>query len=462
MLYSPLAEADPEVARLIKRETWRQFSGLELIASENLTSASVMEASGSILTNKYSEGLPGARYYGGNEVIDEVENLCRQRALEAFDLDPAQWGVNVQPYSGSPANLGAFTALLNPQDRFMGLGLSHGGHLTHGHYTAKKNISASSIYFQSYPYAVNGETGLVDYDALAETAATFKPKMIVCGGSAYPAEWEYERLADIAQNAAGGAYLLADIAHISGLVAAGVQRSPFDTCDVVTTTTHKTLRGPRAGLIFFRKDRYEGSLEDRVNAAVFPGLQGGPHNHAIGAIAVALKQVASPEFKRYAEQTVANAQALGAQLGGKYGHKLQTGGTTNHLLLWDLRPLGLTGSKVEKLADLAHITLNKNAVSGDTSAVAPRGVRIGTPALTSRNMVEKDMHQVGDYLHELVTIAQALQDEAGSKLLKAFWKQASQGDSPARQRLLQLAQEVQNFATQFPLPGVKPEDIVKP
>lgn len=457
VLYAPLAEADPEVASLIQHETYRQFRGLELIASENLTSASVMEATGSILTNKYSEGLPGARYYGGNEVIDQLENLCRRRALDAFHLDPAVWGVNVQPYSGSPANFAAFTALLNPQDRFMGLGLSHGGHLTHGHYTATKNISASSTYFQSYPYAVSQDTGLVDYSALAETAKTYKPKLIVCGGSAYPAEWEYERLAQIAKDA-GNAYLLADIAHISGLVAAGAQRSPFEVCDVVTTTTHKTLRGPRAGLIFFRKDR-DSTLEDRVNAAVFPGLQGGPHNHAIGGIAVALKQVASPEFKAYAQQTIRNAQALGARL-TEHGHKLQTGGTTNHLLLWDLRTLGLTGSKVEKLADLAHITLNKNAVSGDTSAVAPRGVRIGTPALTSRNMLEGDMDTVADFLHELVTIAQALQAESGSKLLKAFWKQATEGDSPARQQLLDLAQRVEAFATQFPLPGVK--HVAKP
>lgn len=460
-LYEPLAQADPEVEAIVQKETWRQFSGLELIASENLTSLAVMQANGSILTNKYSEGLPGARYYGGNEYIDQLENLCRKRALTAFDLDSNEWGVNVQPYSGSTANFATFTALLDPQDRIMGLGLPDGGHLTHGYYTAKKKISASSIYFQSFPYQVDPQTGYIDYDRLATNAGLFKPRMIICGGSAYPREWDYKRLSEIAK--ANGALLMADIAHISGLVASKVQNNPFEYCDIVTTTTHKTLRGPRAGMIFFKKNDKE--VEGKINAAVFPACQGGPHNNTIAAIAVALKQVATPEFKAYATQVIKNSQALGKKL-FSYGYRLQTDGSENHLVLWDLRPLGLTGSKIEKICDLAHITLNKNAVSGDTSAMVPGGVRIGTSALTSRNMVESDMEKVGEFLHRAVEIAAVLQNEAGSKLLKDFVAKATTGEGEGRKLIEALSEDVQKFATTFPLPGIpdvksiqKPADL---
>ena len=306
-----------------------------------------MEANGSPLTNKYSEGLPGARYYGGNEFIDQVENLCRQRALQAFRLNQEEWGVNVQSYSGSTANFSALTALIQPHDRLMGLDLPSGGHLTHGWQTSKRKISSSSIYFESMPYQVNPETGLIDYDRLEENASLYRPKLIICGASAYARDWDYARLRKIADQ--HGAYLMADIAHIGGLVAGQEANNPFELCDVVTTTTHKTLRGPRAGLIFFRKKKDE--LENRINNAVFPSCQGGPHNNTIAAIAVALKQVASPEFKQYAKQVRANARALGEALIG-YGYKLVTGGTDNHLILWDLRPLKLTGSKVEKICDM--------------------------------------------------------------------------------------------------------------
>lgn len=415
-----------------------------------------MQANGSILTNKYSEGLPGARYYGGNEYIDELEKLTQKRALEAFDLDPKVWGVNVQPYSGSTANFAAFTALIQPQDRIMGLGLPDGGHLTHGYYTAKKNITASSIYFQSFPYQVNRETGLLDYERLKENANLYKPRLLVCGGSAYPRDWDYKLLREIADSQ--GAYLLSDMAHISGLVAAKEQNSPFEYCDVVTSTTHKTLRGPRAGLIFFRKDRDD--LEARVNGAVFPACQGGPHNNTIAGVAVALKQVADPAFKQYAQAVRANTKALSDKL-FSYGYRLQTDGSDNHLILWDLRPVGLTGSKVEKLCDLVHITLNKNAVAGDTSAVAPGGVRIGSNALTSRSMNEKDMEQVAEFLHRVVQIAGVLQKEAGSKLLKDFMAKATEGDGEGRKQLQQLAKEVHAFATKFPLPGVPDSSVIK-
>ncbi|KAI0313165.1 glycine hydroxymethyltransferase [Amylostereum chailletii] len=413
-----------------------------------------MEANGSILTNKYSEGLPNARYYGGNEWIDELEILCRKRALEAFHLDPAQWGVNVQPYSGSTANFAALTALLQPQDRLMGLGLPDGGHLTHGYYTAKKKMTASSIYFQSFPYALDPSTQLIDYEGLAKQARIFKPRLIICGASAYPRDWDYASLRKTADE--NDAYLMADIAHTSGLVAAQELADPFQYCDVVTTTTHKTLRGPRAGLVFFRKDGAKHQdLEKRVNDAVFPACQGGPHNNTIAGIATALLQATQPTWKAYAQQVVKNARALSDEL-VKNGYKLQTGGTDNHLVLWDLRPLGLTGSKVEKVGDLLGITINKNAVSGDKSAQVPGGIRLGTSALTSRNMTEDDLRTVGSFLHRAVQLSLLLQKEAGSKLLKDFVRVATtpeEGKVGASQ-VRTLAKEVREFARQFPLPGV--------
>ncbi|CAG8533095.1 1786_t:CDS:2 [Paraglomus brasilianum] len=448
-LNTPLQEDDKEIYDLIQKEKYRQYSGLELIASENFTSLSVMEANGSPLTNKYSEGLPGARYYGGNEYIDQIENLCRKRALEAFSLNPSEWGVNVQPYSGSTANFATLTALLQPQDRLMGLDLPSGGHLTHGWQTAKRKVSSSSIYFQSMPYRVNGDTGIIDYDKLEENAQLFRPKLIICGASAYARDWDYARLRRIADQ--HGAYLMADIAHISGLVASAEANNPFTFCDVVTTTTHKTLRGPRAGLVFFRKNKDE--LETRVNGAVFPSCQGGPHNNTIAAIAVALKQVAAPEFKQYAKQVRANAKALGEALTG-YGYKLVTGGTDNHLVLWDLRPLDLTGNKLEKICDMANITINKNSIHGDISMLSPGGARLGTPALTSRSFKEQDFIKVAEFLHRAVQISVAVQEKAGNNTMKDFVAALQDNnDIPA------LKKEVEDFATSFPMPGFDPSTI---
>ncbi|KAF9198935.1 Serine hydroxymethyltransferase, cytosolic [Haplosporangium sp. Z 27] len=453
---TPLQQEDPEIYELIQKEKYRQYSGLELIASENFTSQAVMEANGSALTNKYSEGLPGARYYGGNEYIDLVENLCRKRALEAFDLSPEEWGVNVQPYSGSTANFAALTAMIQPQDRIMGLDLPSGGHLTHGYQTAKKKISATSIYFQSMPYQVDSVTGLIDLDRLEENAKLFRPKVLICGASAYPREWDYARFRKIADQ--HGAYLMSDMAHISGLVAGKEAESPFKYCDVVTTTTHKTLRGPRAGLIFFRKNKdakvEKGEdLESRVNQAVFPSIQGGPHNNTIAGIAVALKQAASPEFKLYAKQVIANSRALAATL-LKHGYKIVTDGSDNHLILWDLRPNKLTGSKVERICDMVSITLNKNSVCGDVSAVTPGGVRVGTSALTSRSFKEDDFVKVGEFLHRTVQIALAVQAKAGSKLLKDFVAGLENNEEIA-----QLRKEVEAFATSFPFPGFDVKDL---
>ncbi|KAJ7192016.1 serine hydroxymethyltransferase-domain-containing protein [Mycena pura] len=461
-LYESLSQLDPEVKNLIDKETWRQFTGLELIASENLTSIATMEANGSFLTNKYSEGLPGARYYGGNEYIDELEILCRKRALQAFNLDPAKWGVNVQPYGGTTANFAALTALLQPQDRLMGLGLSDGGHLSHGYYTAKKNMTASSIYFQSMPYSITPDSNLIDYNALASQAKLFRPKLIICGASAYPRDWDYATLKKIAEKE--GAWLMADIAHTSGLVAAEMLNSPFSYSDIVTTTTNKTLRGPRAGLIFFRKDLENAKdLEKRVNDAVFPACQGGPHNHTIAAIATALLQVSQPSYREYAKQVIANARTLADTL-VSHGYKLQTGGTDNHIVLWDLRPLGLTGTKVDKVCDLMGITINKNAVSGDASAQVPGGIRLGTSAITSRDMLQADVKIIAEFLHRAVQLSLLLQKEAGTKMLKDFVRVATVAEEGKTgfAMVRELREEVRAFAMKWPLPGVDVSTLSKP
>ena len=403
-----LEEHDPVLNNLIKKETDRQFLGMELIASENFTPQYVLDCLGSVLTNKYSEGQPGARYYGGNEVIDQIENLCKERALLAFNLNKDNWGVNVQPYSGSVANLAVYNALLQPHDRIMGLSLASGGHLTHGHYTHKKRISITSVFYESFPYHIK-EDGYIDYDGLEKTTLEYKPKMIICGASAYPRDFDYQRFRKIADSV--GAYLMCDMAHISGLVATGQMKSPFEYCDVVTSTTHKTLGGPRSGMIFYRNN-----LKENIDFSVFPAIQGGPHDHQIGALAAQLKMVSEERFKNYIISVRDNARVLAKAL-MNMNYNVSSNGTDNHIVLVNLRSTGVSGSKVEKICELVDISLNKNSVFGDKSPATPGGIRIGTAALTTRGFKEKDFEKVAEILDTVIRLCIVIQEKSGKPLV---------------------------------------------
>ncbi len=396
-----LKQNDPEIYEAVMNETNRQRNKIELIASENFVSETVMEANGTVLTNKYAEGYPRKRYYGGCENVDVVETLAIERAKEVFGAGYA----NVQPHSGAQANMAVFFALLNPGDTVLSMNLAHGGHLSHG-----SPVNMSGKYFNIVPYGVTKETNTIDYDEIRRLAVENKPKLILAGASAYPRIIDFEKFSEIAKEV--GAYLMVDMAHIAGLVAAGLHPSPMEYADVLTTTTHKTLRGPRGGLILTNDEE----LAKKFNKAVFPGIQGGPLMHTIAAKAVCFKEALSPEFKEYQKQIVKNAAALAQGLLDE-GFKLVSGGTDNHLMLLDLTDMGITGKEAEKQLDEVGITANKNAIPFDTkSPFITSGVRIGTPATTSRGFKEDDMREIAKLIKLAITDFEGSKDEVRTRV----------------------------------------------
>ncbi|MBE3098234.1 MAG: serine hydroxymethyltransferase [Planctomycetes bacterium] len=409
-----LTQADPEVADLLAKEERREFEKIRLIPSENYVSRAVLEATGSVFTNKYSEGYAGKRYYEGQQLVDPLENLAIARAKALFGADHA----NVQPYSGSPANLAVYFALLKPGETVMGMALPHGGHLTHGW-----NVSITGAFFRSVQYGVNVETGRIDYDRVRELAVKERPKLVIAGATAYPRIIDFAAMRSIADEV--GAHLLIDMAHIAGLVAGGAHPSPIPHAHVVSTTTHKTLRGPRGAMLLCTE-----AMAKAIDKAVFPGLQGGPHNHTTAGIAVALGEAATPAFTHYAHQIVSNARALAGHL-AEHGFKLISGGTDNHLILMDVTPRGLTGKAFAKALDRAGLECNYNTVPGDPrKPFDPSGVRLGTPAVTSRGMKEPEMARIAAWFHRVGEAA---------------------GQEDALDR---IAAEVREFTAQFPCPGI--------
>lgn len=399
--FTLLKQNDPEIYETVMKETNRQRNKIELIASENFVSETVMEANGTPLTNKYAEGYPGKRYYGGCEYVDIVENLAIERAKELFGAQYA----NVQAHSGAQANMAVFFALLTPGDTVLSMSLAHGGHLSHG-----SPVNMSGKYFNIVPYGVTEDTNTIDYDEVRRLALEHKPKLILAGASAYPRTIDFEKFSEIAKEV--GAYLMVDMAHIAGLVAAGCHPSPVPYADVVTTTTHKTLRGPRGGLILTNDEE----LAKKINKAIFPGIQGGPLMHTITAKAVCFKEALAPEFKAYQQQIVKNAKALSEGL-LEEGFQLVSGGTDNHLMLVNLTETGVTGKEAEKLLDDVGITVNKNAIPFDTkSPFITSGIRIGTPATTSRGFVEEDMHEIAKLIKLTITDFENSQDEVRARV----------------------------------------------
>ena len=409
-----LEQTDPEMVKLIRQEQRYQLETLRLIPSENYTSAAVMEAQGSVLTNKYSEGYPGKRYYEGQRYIDKLETVVQERAKALFHMEHA----NVQPYSGSPANMAVYYALLEPGDTIMGMALPHGGHLTHGW-----NVSFSARFYRAVQYSVDPKTHLIDYDQLRDLARSERPKIIVAGATAYPRQFDFQAFGDIAREV--GAYFMADISHIAGLVVAGAHPDPAPHADVITTTTHKTLRGPRGAMILCRAE-----LADRIDRAVFPALQGGPHNHTTAAIGVALAEAATPAFRDYGQQVVRNAKALAAELLER-GFTLVSGGTDTHLILIDLTNKGVIAKKAARALDRAGIVCNYNTIPYDPrKPFSPSGIRIGTPSVTSRGMGEEEMRRIGALFS---TALDNVEDE---------------------EALQRIAAEVREMAEAFPAPGI--------
>lgn len=438
-----LRERDPEVYQILDRERQRQREGVELIPSENYVSEAVLEALGTIFTNKYSEGYPGRRYYGGNENVDDVERLAQDRAKKLFGVPHA----NVQPYSGSPANLAVYLATCQPGDPIMGQNLPDGGHLTHGW-----KVSVTGTYYRSVPYHVRSN-GYIDFDEVWQLAREHRPHLIWCGATAYAREFPFEKFAEVADEI--GAVFAADIAHIAGLVIAGVHKSPVPYAHIVTTTTHKTLRGPRGAMIMVTQKGLDkdSELAERIDRAIFPGLQGGPHDHTTAAIAVALGEAAQPSFREYGRQIVSNAKALAQGL-LRRGFKLVTGGTDNHMILLDLTPGGPgRGVFLQEALDRVGITVNKNTIPGEpSSAFYPSGIRLGTPAATTRGMREAEMDRIAGWMADVA-------DEVGEfKLPEGREERAAQLRKFRRaieenRRLAAMREDVRSFCLRFPVPG---------
>ncbi len=399
--FETIKKQDPELWRLVVSERKRQAETIDLIPSENFASPAILELLGSELTNKYSEGYPGKRYYPGNIYYDAIERLAQARALKAFRLSPKVWSVNVQPYSGSPANIEIYSALMNIGDTFLGMSLAAGGHLTHGH-----KVSFSGKAWHAIQYGVHPATGLIDYKEIERLARKYRPKVIVSGITAYPRKIDFKTFGAIAKKV--GAYHVADISHISGLIAAGLHPSPFPYADVVMTTTHKSLRGPRGAVIFSRN-----TLAEKIDRAVFPGMQGGPHNNVTAGIAAMFGEVLKSSFKTYQRQIAKNAKALAEAL-KKYGFKLVTGGTENHMLLLDVRPFGLDGMEAQNRLERVGIIANRNSIPGDISPFKPSGLRMGTPAVTTRGMKEGEIRLIAGLIHDTLAGKKSTKDIGSS------------------------------------------------
>jgi glycine hydroxymethyltransferase len=446
MNYPNIEKTDAELYGMIKSEEHRQKFGLELIPSENYTSEAVMQAMGSTLTNKYSEGYPGKRYYGGNEFIDNIERLAQKRARELFKVPH----VNVQAYSGSPANLAVYLATCNPGETIMGLNLLDGGHLTHGW-----KVSATGVFYKSVPYHVK-EDGRIDVDEAWALAKEHKPKLFWAGATAYSYEYDYAKLAEIADSV--GAYFAADIAHVAGLIAAGVHADAVPHSHIVTTTTHKTLRGPRGGMIMVTEKglQKDAELAEKIDRAIFPGLQGGPHDHQTAAIAIALKEAATQEFKNYGKQIVANAKVLAATL-LKNGMSLVGGGTENHLILLDLVPILGPGGGVlaQNALEAAGMTANKNTIPKDPSSpFYPSGVRLGSPALTTRGMKEAEMEKVGIWIAKVIKEISSYRLPTNKEERQAYLLKFSE-EIKKNSAIQQSRKEIEEFCAKFPVPGIQ-------
>ncbi len=401
-----------KLAKLIEREIIRQNNTIDLIPSENLMSADILSILGSPLTNKYSEGYPEKRYYPGNAIYDEIEIIAQEAAIKAFNLSSNKWAVNVQPYSGSPANLAVYAGLMSPGDAFIGMNLAAGGHLTHGH-----KVSITGKFFNAFQYGV-GEDGKINYEEIFKLAKKHKPKLIVSGATAYPKKIDFKKIGEIAGKVS--AYHMADISHIAGLVLTKNHSSPFKYAHIVTMTTHKTLRGPRGAIILSKKEPLitgKGTINEAIDKAVFPGLQGGPHNNQTAAIAQCFYEAMQPDFKKYGDQIIKNAKALGIALKSQ-GFKLVTGGTDNHLLLIDLSNLGISGKEAEKILEDNGIIANRNSIVSDKSPFNPSGIRIGTPSVTTRGMKERDMATIASLMHKVIVLRKEVREEVEKLALK--------------------------------------------